>query len=86
VLILIKRNLHQSSAGIGSKLNTQRFIDIIAAMIKINATHASRELATRWTIQIGHFILDTASVLSSGVLGENIFCISVARTFSVSKD
>jgi len=42
--IVIKTNLHQSKAGIGSKLKTQRFIDIIAVIISKNEKPFIREL------------------------------------------
>jgi hypothetical protein len=55
-LIEISKNLHQSRAGIGNKLKTQRFIDIIAHIIIINITQDFNEFATKSTIHIGPFI------------------------------
>jgi hypothetical protein len=55
-LIEINKNLHQSRAGIGNRLNTQRLIEIIAHIITINITQDFSELATKSTIHIGPFI------------------------------
>jgi hypothetical protein len=85
VFIVIIKNLHQSNAGIGSKLNTHKFIEIIAAIINKNIIPALNEFATKSTIQIGHFIFFTASSLSVSVFGLNIFCHKIQIHLKVNK-
>jgi hypothetical protein len=55
-LIVIKINLPPSNAGIGSKLNTHKFILIIAVIINKNLTQAESEFVIKSTIQIGQLI------------------------------
>ncbi|MDR1987816.1 MAG: hypothetical protein LBQ24_03510 [Candidatus Peribacteria bacterium] len=73
--VSINKNLHQSSAGIGKRLNTHKLIDIIAQNIIRNINQACRELLIKSTIQIGQLTDSNASFLSSGVSGLNIFLI-----------
>ncbi|MDP2396199.1 MAG: hypothetical protein Q8S84_05770 [bacterium] len=82
----MKINLHQSNAGIGNRLKTQRFIDIIAHNINRKVIHADRELLTKSTIQIGQLTSEIASVLSSAVLGLNIFLIRIHNHLNVNRD
>jgi hypothetical protein len=42
VFIVNKKNLPQSRAGIGSKLNIHKFIEIIAVIIDKNTIHAHK--------------------------------------------
>jgi hypothetical protein len=51
--IVINRNLQPSKAGIGNKLKTHKFIDIIAHITTKNNIHHSRELLIKSTIHIG---------------------------------
>jgi hypothetical protein len=74
---VIKRNLHPSRAGIGNKLNTHKFIEIIAQIINKNTIQASRELLIKSTIHIGQLTCAIASSLSFGVSGLNIFLINI---------
>jgi hypothetical protein len=69
----ISKNLHQSSAGIGKRLKTQRLIETIAQNITKNTNQASKELLMKSTIQIGQLTDSIASCLSSGVSGLKIF-------------
>jgi hypothetical protein len=71
--IKINRNLHQSRAGIGSKLNTHKLIEIIAQNMAKNIIQALRELVIKSTIPIGQLTACIASCLSFGVWGLNIF-------------
>ena len=72
--MVINKNLHQSRAGIGNKLKTQRLIEIIAHnIITILIQCVSNTLVIKSTIQIGHFILSKACDLSFGVSGKIIF-------------
>jgi hypothetical protein len=61
---VIKINLPPSSAGIGSKLNTHKFILITAAMINKNFTQADNEFVIKSTIPIGPLTCFIASDLS----------------------
>ena len=54
-------------------------------MIIMNMTHASSELATKSTIQIGPFISLIASCRSSGTVGLNIFCSNMLSHLSVKR-
>jgi hypothetical protein len=63
-LIVININLPPSRAGIGSKLNTHKFILITAAMINKNLIPADREFVIKSTIPIGQLTCCIASVLS----------------------
>jgi len=72
-LIVMKINLHQSNAGIGSKLKTHKFILIIAQIIDIKIIHSHIVFVIRSTIQIGQLIDFIASVLSVFVFGKIIF-------------
>lgn len=72
-LYTIKINLHPSRAGIGRRLKTQRLIDIIAVRMIRNITPAPRLEVIKSTIPIGPAKLSTASSLSTGVSGKNIF-------------
>jgi len=85
VFTVRSKNLHQSKAGIGNKLNTQRLIEIIADKINKNIIPALKEFATKSTIQIGHFIFLTASSLSVSVFGLNIFCHKIPIHLKVNK-
>jgi len=55
-LIVMNKNLHQSKAGIGSKLKTHKFIDIIAQTIKIKIIPFQIDFVIKSTIQIGQEI------------------------------
>jgi hypothetical protein len=72
-LTRINKNLHPSRAGIGSKLKTQRFTDIIAQKITRNIIQDLRDSLIRFTIQIGQLTNFNASSLSSLFFGLNIF-------------
>jgi len=84
-LIEINKNLHQSRAGIGRRLNTQRLIEIIAQIITIKTIPALSEFATKSTIPIGHFMFCTASILSSGVSGFTSFFTNIQIALKVSR-
>ncbi|MDR0771957.1 MAG: hypothetical protein LBF15_02685 [Candidatus Peribacteria bacterium] len=64
--IKMNKNLHQSRAGIGSKLNTHKLMEIIAQNIAKNIIQALRELVMKSTIPIGQLTDCIASCLSSG--------------------
>jgi hypothetical protein len=49
----INKNLHQSRAGIGNKLKTHKFIEIIAQIITKNTNQAESVLEMKFTTQIG---------------------------------
>jgi hypothetical protein len=69
----INKNLHQSRAGIGSKLKIQRFIEIIAQKTTRNIIQDLRDSLINPTIQIGQLTDFSASSLSSLFSGLNIF-------------
>ena len=73
----MNKNLHQSSAGIGNKLNTHKFIEIIAHIITININQALSESFIKSTIHIGQLRDSIASFLSTGVSGLNIFLTKI---------
>jgi hypothetical protein len=73
LFIIINTNLHQSRAGIGSKLNTPRFMLITAQIININIIQFEIDLVIKSTTPIGHETCFIASCLSVGVLGATIF-------------
>jgi hypothetical protein len=77
LLIIINTNLHQSRAGIGSKLNTHKFILIIAQIIRINTIQFEIDFVIKSITQIGHETCFIASCLSVGVAGATIFLINV---------
>jgi hypothetical protein len=52
--IVINKNLHQSKAGIGNKLNTHKFIEIIAHIIRMKIIQFEIDLVIKSTTQIGH--------------------------------
>ena len=81
---VINKNLHQSRAGIGSRLNTHKLIDIIAQITSKNINHASIELVIKSTIHIGHFTCSNASCLSTGVSGLNIFLTKIPNHLNVN--
>jgi hypothetical protein len=81
---VIKTNLQPSSAGIGSKLNTQRFMLIIAHIMSIKISHAHILLLIKSTIQIGQLICCKASSLSVGVSGRKIFCPNIQIALNVN--
>lgn len=85
VFIVKNKNLHQSSAGIGRRLNTHKLIEIRAPIIIIMVIHWSNKRTTTSIIPIGHFIFFTAWVLSSGVFGLMIFCINIQSHFNVRR-
>ena len=66
-LIVMSKNLPPSSAGIGSKLNTQRLILIIAQIITINIIPLVIDFVIKSTIPIGPETWSIASCLSVGV-------------------
>jgi len=68
-----RSNLHPSSAGIGRRLKTQRFTDMIAHRIKRSIIPPARESVIRLTIPIGPETFSIASLRSSGVSGKNTF-------------
>jgi len=70
--IIIKKNLHQSRAGIGNKLKTQRFILITAVIISKNIIHSHIDLLMKSTIHIGQLIDCIAVSLSFSSFGANI--------------
>ena len=84
--IIININLHQSSAGMGSKLKTHRFILIIAHNIIKKINHPAIEFVIKSTIQIGQLTCLIASLLSSFVLGLNIFLIKIFNPFNVKRE
>ncbi len=51
--IIINTNLHQSKAGIGNKLNTHKFMLIIAQITSIKDIQYQIVLLIKSTIQIG---------------------------------
>ena len=69
----MSKNLPPSRAGIGSRLKTQRLIDIIAHSIKINTIPLEIDFVIKSTIPIGQDICLIASCLSLGVSGVKIF-------------
>ncbi len=71
--IVINTNRPPSRAGIGRRLNTHRFIDIIAAIIIINLIHPHSEPLIKSTIPIGPLTCSTASLRSTGVSGNISF-------------
>ena len=71
--IIIIKNLHQSKAGIGNKLNIHKLIEMIAQIININIIHSEIEDEIKSTIQIGQLTCCKASSLSLGVSGTKIF-------------
>ncbi|MBT3729604.1 hypothetical protein HOF65_06370 [bacterium] len=83
--IVIKRNLQPSSAGIGSRLNTHKLIDIIAHITNKNTNPACIELVIKSTIQIGHLTCSKASCLSTGVSGLNIFLTIIHNHLNVRR-
>ena len=73
----INKNLHQSRAGIGNKLKTHKFIEIIAQIITKNTNQAESVLEMKFTTQIGQETLWIASCLSfwfSGVIIFDLLC------------
>jgi len=72
-LIQININLHPSSAGIGRRLKTPRFILITAPRMKINFHPSFIHSLTSPTIPIGPLRFCSASSLSLGVSGRKIF-------------
>ena len=76
--IVIVSHLPPSSAGNGRRLKNPRLRDRRAATTKMMevATFASTIFTNRFPSPIGHDMLFTASVLSVGVRGANIFCPS----------
>lgn len=70
-------NLPQSSAGIGRRLKTHKFIDIIAQSTMRSINPHSNDCVITLTIQIGPATCSIAPVLSSGVSGKNICKISI---------
>ena len=80
----MKINLHQSSAGIGKRLNTQRLIEIIAQITTKNIIQPSKEWLMKSTIQMGQLTCSKASVLSFGVSGLNIFLINIHNHLNVN--
>jgi hypothetical protein len=65
--IIININLPQSRAGIGNKLNTPKFMLIIAQIIKIKTIPFQIDFIIKSTTQIGHETCLIASCLSVGV-------------------
>jgi hypothetical protein len=82
--IVININLQPSRAGIGSKLNTHKFIEIIAHITNKNTKPASKELLIKSTIHTGQRTSDIASALSSGVSGLTIFLTRTHNHLNVS--
>jgi hypothetical protein len=70
---IINKNLHQSKAGIGKRLKTQRFIEIKAQIISKNKIQLEKVSLIKFTIQIGQLIEFIASCLSVFVSGVKIF-------------
>jgi len=68
----IKRNLPQSSAGIGSKLNTAKFTLIRAAIIQRKENQRDNPSVITFVTPIGPLILFIASSLSHCFTGKNI--------------
>jgi ABC-type uncharacterized transport system involved in gliding motility auxiliary subunit len=83
--IVINKNLHQSKAGIGNKLNTHKFILIIAIKIIIKTAHCDRVFDTRLTTHIGQLTLFKASCLSSSFSGLTNFLTKLHSASKVNK-
>jgi hypothetical protein len=77
-------NLHQSRAGIGSKLNTHKLRLIIADNIIMNTIQADMEFEIKSTNHIGQLTCEIASCLSVSVFGLNIFHHNIHKAFRVS--
>jgi hypothetical protein len=85
-LIKINTNLHPSSAGIGRRLNTPKLIDIIAQIIRRNIIHSLNALVMKSTIHTGPLTCASASCLSFGVSGVNIFFTRIPSHLKVRSD
>jgi hypothetical protein len=85
-LTKININLHPSSAGIGKRLKTHKFILIIAAMMNINFIPAESEFVIKSTIPIGPLTCSIASCLSIGVSGTTIFFTKLPIHWNVRSD
>jgi len=78
--------LHQSSAGIGRRLNTPRFTEISAESIMSNVIPELRAPVITETIPIGPATESSACSLSLGVSGAKIFFHSKPSHERVSLD
>ena len=81
----INKNLHQSRAGIGNKLKTHKFIEIIAQIITKNTNQAESVLEMKFTTQIGQETLWIASCLSFWFSGVIIFFSKIQIPLKVIK-
>ena len=81
----INKNLHQSRAGIGNKLKTHKFIEIIAQIITKNTNQAESVLEMKFTTQIGQETLWIASCLSFWFSGVIIFLSKIQIPLKVIK-
>ena len=81
----INKNLHQSRAGIGNKLKTHKFIEIIAQIITKNTNQAESVLEMKFTTQIGQETLWIASCLSFWFYGVIIFLSKIQIPLKVIK-
>jgi hypothetical protein len=84
--ITMNTNLHQSRAGIGKRLKTQRLIEIMAQIIRRKIIHPFIELVIKSTIHIGPLTCESASCLSVGVSGVNIFFTRIPSHLRVRSD
>ena len=84
VLSQRSKSLPQSSAGIGRRLNTQRFTDIIAQRSIRSDVQPARAFVITQTIPIGPATCSRASCLSVGVSGRNISPSSIQSQLRVS--
>ena len=81
----INKNLHQSRAGIGNKLKTHKFIEIIAQIITKNTNQAESVLEMKFTTQIGQETLWIASCLSYWFYGVIIYLSKIQIPLKVIK-
>jgi hypothetical protein len=84
LLVHNNKSLPPSKAGIGRRLNTHRFTDIIAQRIISIVNHLLIDCVMSQTIPIGPATLSIASSLSCGVSGLNIFFTNIQRPENVS--
>jgi hypothetical protein len=82
--VFIRKNLHQSRAGIGNKLKTHKFILKIAQIINKNTIHSHTDLLIKSTIQIGQLICAIASSLCFGFSGAKMLFQSIFNHLNVS--
>ena len=81
----INKNLHQSRAGIGNKLKTHKFIEMIAQIITKNTNQAESVFEMKFTTQIGQETLWIASCLSFWFSGVIIFLSKIQIPLKVIK-